>query len=289
MKITDHIHALRIPFQIPVSPHVQLDRFVYLYLLYGKEKVFLVDSGVKGSERLIVDYLKETGRSITDVSMLLLTHAHPDHLGGAREIRRLSGCGVAAHEGEKHWIEDTEQQFKDRPVPGFHALVGGPVRIERALHDGDHIDLDEENHVTIYHTPGHSPGSISIIHEDDHALICGDAIPVRRTMPIYEDVVASVESIRRLQRIREIDVVLSSWDEPRLGPECRMTMTEGLSFLQEVHDAVRRLAGSSPNGNVQEWAGKVFSELGIPQAAMNPLVLKSLAAHVKVVTCDLLA
>lgn len=54
MQITEHIHALRVPFQVPVSPEMKVDRFVYAYLVYGA-RVCLIDTGVAGSEAMIFD------------------------------------------------------------------------------------------------------------------------------------------------------------------------------------------------------------------------------------------
>ena len=117
MKLTEHIHALKIPFQIPLGPGKTLDRFVYVYLVQGAE-ICLIDSGVKGSEEIIFNYLKDIGRKPEEISLLLLTHAHPDHIGSARTIKQATGCTVAAHPDAQAWIEDTELQFRERPVPG---------------------------------------------------------------------------------------------------------------------------------------------------------------------------
>jgi len=56
MQVTKQIHAIMIPFQIPVAPGKTLDRFVYSYLIYDTE-ICLIDSGIKSSERVIVDYI----------------------------------------------------------------------------------------------------------------------------------------------------------------------------------------------------------------------------------------
>ena len=56
MQVTKQIHAIKIPFQIPVDPGKTLDRFVYSYLIYDTA-ICLIDSGIKSSERVIVDYI----------------------------------------------------------------------------------------------------------------------------------------------------------------------------------------------------------------------------------------
>jgi hypothetical protein len=58
MQVAGHIHAIRIPFKIPISPDKEIDRDVYSYIVFG-EKVTLVDCGVKGSEAMILDYMEK--------------------------------------------------------------------------------------------------------------------------------------------------------------------------------------------------------------------------------------
>ena len=118
MKITNHIHALKIPFQITDPSGRSVPRFVYVYMIYGRE-ITLIDSGVASSERIIIDYLRDTGRNPEKISLMILTHAHPDHIGAAQAIKEISGCSVAAHGADRIWIENPDQQVRDRPVPGF--------------------------------------------------------------------------------------------------------------------------------------------------------------------------
>ena len=85
MQITEHIHALKIPFKVPVSQKVSLDRFAYVYLVFG-DKIHLIDSGVAGAAKAILAYIKEHGKEPEDIASLILTHSHPDHIGAAKSI-----------------------------------------------------------------------------------------------------------------------------------------------------------------------------------------------------------
>ena len=60
-KSTKRIHALKIPFKIPVSPEMAVDRFASVYLILG-DKIHLIDSGVAGAEAAIWEYIKEPNR-----------------------------------------------------------------------------------------------------------------------------------------------------------------------------------------------------------------------------------
>jgi glyoxylase-like metal-dependent hydrolase (beta-lactamase superfamily II) len=216
MQITPAIHALRHPFKIPVAPGIAIDRFVYSYILVCGT-ITLIDTGVAGCENTIFDYIRSIGRDPEDISLIILTHSHPDHIGAVKAIRDATGCSVMAHPAERAWIEDVDRQNRERPVPGFSKLVGGSVKLDHELADGDVIDPDgtEEYKIQVFYTPGHSAGSISLLVQGEGALFCGDAVPVDGDLPVYDDALQSVQSVTKLQAIRGIRVLLSAWDEPR--------------------------------------------------------------------------
>jgi glyoxylase-like metal-dependent hydrolase (beta-lactamase superfamily II) len=274
MQVTEHVHALRIPFQIRAPTGIAIDRFVYVYLIYG-ESISLIDSGVAGSEHVIFEYLRSTGRTPEEITTLVLTHAHPDHIGAARAIKQATGCTVAAHRADQPWIEHTEQQFRDRPIPNFQALVGGSVAVDRALDDGDVLKLDDDLRVDVLHTPGHSRGSISLWLARDCALFSGDAVPLPGEVPIYEDAAASARSMQRLRALAGIRVLLSSWDEPRTGEQAYQALDEGLAYLQRVHETVITVAERNPYLNSLEVCTRVLDALGLPTTSANPLIARS--------------
>ena len=155
MQVTERIHAIKIPFKIPVSPEMTVDRFAFVYLVFG-DSIHLIDSGVAGAESIIWEYIKSQGREPKEVASLILTHSHPDHIGAARSIKSQTGCTISAHRQEQNWIEDTEKQFKDRPVPGFKTLVEGPVKVDNLLDGGEILELEKDIICKTIHTPGHS-------------------------------------------------------------------------------------------------------------------------------------
>lgn len=278
MQITRNVHALKIPFRLTAAPGLSIDRFVYVYLIYGTE-ICLIDSGVASSEEVIFDYVRKTGRKISDISLIVQTHSHPDHIGATRTIKAETGCSVAVHPAEKAWIEDVKLQAAERPVPGFDQLVAGQVAIDRTLGEGDIIDLGCGLKLHVLETPGHSKGSISLLLPGHNILFTGDAVPVAGEVPVYEDVLASVRSVKRLQAIPGLRYLLASWDEPRKGEQAYRKMAEGLQYLQRVHEAVLSISVSDPSADPMKFCRRVFEELGIPAAAANPLAARSLASH----------
>jgi hydroxyacylglutathione hydrolase len=96
MSISPQIHALRIPFTLTIAPGRTLERFVYCHLIVGPS-ICVIDSGVRDPPQVLFDYLASIDRDPAEIRLLVLTHAHPDHIGGARFIQQASGCRIAAH------------------------------------------------------------------------------------------------------------------------------------------------------------------------------------------------
>ncbi|MDA8165436.1 MAG: MBL fold metallo-hydrolase [Desulfobacteraceae bacterium] len=279
MGIPASIQPLKIPFSVPVAPGKALPRFAYCFLLYGHEAIWLIDAGVAGAEEAIFGAIRQAGRKPEEIELLLLTHSHPDHIGAARAVREASGCRVAAHAAEREWIEDTGRQERERPVPGFTTLVGGPVKVDRLLAEGDRLSLAPGRDLLVLHTPGHSRGSLSFWLPGDRVLISADAVPLPGDLPIYDDVAACVRSLDRLEAL-EAAVLLSAWDEPRTGGDIPRLFAEARRHLERIHRAVLAAAGDKRTMDM-EVCRQVVGALGLPALAANPLVARSFQSHLQ--------
>ena len=183
-----------------------------------------------------------------------------------------------------------ERQNRERPVPGFATLVGGPVSVDYDLEAGLTIDTDgtREYVLEVMHTPGHSAGSVALFMPGDGALFSGDVIPVAGDLPVYDDAVASVHSIRLLRSVRSIRILLSAWDEPRYGDAAYGQMDQALAYLQKIHKAVIASAGNG-NPDSLELTKKVVAAFGLPPQAVNPLLTRTFAANLRARDKDVLA
>jgi hydroxyacylglutathione hydrolase len=280
MQATEHIHAIRIPFRIPVGPGKTIERVVYSYIVFV-DKITLIDSGVSEAEKAIFSYLEQNGRRPDEVSALILTHSHPDHIGSAKAIKDATGCSVLAHQAEKHWIEDTERQFRERPVPGFHALVRGPVAVDRMLSDAETLELSKNITCKVTYTPGHSAGSISLLFGGDKAIISGDVLPLPGDLPIYENIIDCAASIGKLGRSGDVETLLSSWEAPIYGHEAiKQRYEDGMAWLRKIHETVLK-AGSTGKQDAMDLCRYVVGELGLPPFAANPLVARAFASSLE--------
>jgi glyoxylase-like metal-dependent hydrolase (beta-lactamase superfamily II) len=278
MQVTENIHALEIPFTVPVSPERALNRVVFAYLVFDDE-ITLIDSGVSGSHSLIFEYIKQQGREPHEISKLILSHSHPDHIGSAKEVTETSGCRVYAHPAEKNWIEDTGLQARERPIPGFNRLVSGSIIVDHLLEDGNIVQLGEGIQCQVIHTPGHSAGSISLFLEKEKVLLSGDALPVAGDLPIYDDITSCLQSVNKLKAIPGVEMLLSSWEPLIRGQEqIQQRIGAGVSYLQRIHQTVLKASLDVDEKDTLELCKRVMAELGLPPFAANPIVAKAFAS-----------
>jgi len=105
------------------------------------------------------------------VEAILLTHAHFDHIGGVEELRRRKNCPVYLHEAEWDWLTDPAKSGSSLwPGLGVPAASAPP---DYGLVHGQKLALIGET-FEVFHTPGHSPGSVSFLIGDK--LFAGDVL-----------------------------------------------------------------------------------------------------------------
>lgn len=115
MKITETIHTFKHQFRLALSENYYVDRFVYSYILLGKD-ICLIDAGVRGMTPLLQNYMKQINRSPGEISVVALTHAHPDHIGGCLAIKKTSSASTERNNGmsrDEKGMEDTGNHFQE--------------------------------------------------------------------------------------------------------------------------------------------------------------------------------
>lgn len=150
----------------------------------GDDGLTMVDAGLtKHADALVAD-IRSVGREPSDLTRILITHAHPDHLGSARH---LSGgtvpVGLHSADGDIARAGIIHQTMKAGPglLNGilFRVLIGSKsaefpaFEPDYALSDGQVIDV--AGGLEVIHTPGHTAGHVSLLWKRDRGLlIAGD-------------------------------------------------------------------------------------------------------------------
>jgi hydroxyacylglutathione hydrolase len=131
----------------------------------------LIDAGRTWDRRRIFAELE--GR---EISMLALTHVHPDHQGVAKDVCEARGIPLACHAEDVDAMEGrrpVQEASASNPVNRMIASIwqGPPYKVERVLEEGDEVAG-----FRVVHTPGHARGHVLFFRESDRVVICGDVI-----------------------------------------------------------------------------------------------------------------
>lgn len=276
MKICENVYQIKIDFN--VTPEIK--RYVYLYLITGKE-CYLIDAGVAGSEKIIGSYMEKLGRSLFEIKAIFLTHAHPDHIGGAAALKQISGCKIYASDIERKWIDDIDVQFRERPIPNFYSLVNEPVKVERVVKENDRFVLEDGLSIEVLETPGHSKGEVSYIYKERNVIFCGDIIPVANDFPIFVDVLQSESSINKVRDIKNICFCCPAWDKVYFQNEIFDVTQKALNIINNLKKCVSKLKKEEKELSESEIENIGIS-LGLENVSGNPLFRKSVEACMKI-------
>jgi len=177
--------------QTDVTPGVHRieDAYTNWYLLEDGDRLTVVDAGVPTSWDSFTSALSTLGRSSSDVSAVVLTHAHFDHVGFAEKARRDLGVPVWVHEDDVPLTRNPMGYAHERGRSWYLAQPGAlpimasllrhrafwpsPVREVRTFRDGT---LDVPGAPRVVLSPGHTYGHCALHLPDRDTLIAGDAI-----------------------------------------------------------------------------------------------------------------
>ncbi len=139
-----------------------------IYLIDGGGALALIDAGGGGGVKRIMENVKGLGLDPKKIELLVLTHCHFDHIGGAGGIKRETGCSVAAHEAE------VEEVKKLGPLTLYEmakarGLEFEGVEVDVRLQGGERLKVGEVE-IEVLHTPGHTPGGVSLLLREDEGL-----------------------------------------------------------------------------------------------------------------------
>ncbi|NQX66043.1 MBL fold metallo-hydrolase [Paenibacillus alba] len=144
---------------------------IHPILMWDQEMAVLIDTGFPGQMEDLRAAMEKAGVSFDKLKVVILTHQDVDHIGSLPEILKERGkdIKVYAHELEKPYIQGEIPLIKDG-----HLENPPKGKVDETLIDGQELPFCGT--IRVIHTPGHTPGHISLYLEHSKTLIAGDSM-----------------------------------------------------------------------------------------------------------------
>jgi glyoxylase-like metal-dependent hydrolase (beta-lactamase superfamily II) len=242
------------PMKIKLTTHAYLLKGIWGTGVWGANVFLLVDSnltlvdtGFRGRATQILKEVKKLGYSPSDIANIVITHHHADHIGSLATLKENTGANVFAHPADAPYIDGRlPQPGTARPgwlskalAPLYKLGVTTPVAVDVLINDGD--ELPVLGGIKILHTPGHTPGSISLFLPEERLVIAGDVLANRFRLGLPSkaftvDIAQEINSIKRVASL-DFDVIGFGHGSPLLH-EARPAI---INFIETLESKYQRI------------------------------------------------
>lgn len=183
-------------------------------LIWDENSAILVDTGLPGQIDVIKAEMARAGVPLKHLKAVILTHQDIDHIGNIEALVNELEVEVYAHALDQPFIEGTRplmktdpsqmpaEEWEALPEPMKQIYANPPkVSVTKVLKDGE--ELPVFGGLQVIHTPGHTPGHISLYHKNSKTLIAADSMfcmngqlkgPIAHVTP---DIELAVKSLRK--------------------------------------------------------------------------------------------
>lgn len=176
-------------------------------------KLTLIDTGLPGSSTGIAAFIRRIGRSVEEISSIIITHNHFDHIGAVPELCRFNDIKIVAHKADLAGFDAAPSYPRGvrrlLRIPFLHRVrrrfVLEAADVNMQLEGGEALEL--LGGLTVVPTPGHTPGSICLYAPDQKLMFVGDALQKRRKelrLPakmVSTDMAAAVDSVKKIAEL----------------------------------------------------------------------------------------
>ncbi len=211
--------------------------FPYLFV-EDEDNLTLIDPGLLAQIPMLEKYLQDIGYDIKNVKRIILTHVHVDHAQAANEVKRKSGARIYSHWIDARYLAhnppymgppSTQETIKKLEKLGvsveslskeYGTLEVEPISVDEQVSDGDMIGS-----LKVIHTPGHTPGHISLYYEKDKLLLGADSIYKKvfgaegmyiSAPQVSMDPTTAIVSAERLSKVNFDKLLMAHQDSPLL-------------------------------------------------------------------------
>lgn len=235
VNINPHVHSIDgLDHPIPAMGVVP-------YLIEEQpDDLTLIDTCFASELPKLKNYIADSGYEIKNIRRIILTHVHPDHIEAANEIKRLTDAkifsfwseaaylaqnpkyeGPPSHEAYQSLLQKFGVKVED-VIKKFGPMHLEPIIVDEQLNDNDNI---VGTNLQVIHTPGHTPGHISLFHKEYSIIFGADFLfnSVLGTEGLFIppssvsiDPLTAVVSAQRISRIKFDKLLLAHQSGPIL-------------------------------------------------------------------------
>lgn len=258
--------------------------WAYVYVVQAGQYCILIDtgSGTDASHQNLLSGFRQAGIEFSDLTHILLTHAHIDHFGGLAKLRPLTNASVGCHELDLQTVTQHEARsaWIGRRLASFLAETGlaqetreqilNIHRLSKTLYRSVPVDLTYESierrlgPFEFIHLPGHCPGHVAIRLDD--VIFCGDMV-VRGVTPhltpesihLCSGLSHYLDSLARFQHwAQEARLIFNGHDDviPDLPAEIEATKRNILRRMRKAVEALHEPL------TIDEICRAVYGEMG---------------------------
>ena len=234
------------------------------YILLGDGEIAIIDTGTLDfPRREILKPIEKRGYNIQKhVKMIIITHPHPDHIGGLKWLKNKTKAEVAVFEGVQELLRKPSKIFENNfkigtlsklklktlnPTFDYEELRG--VDVDHPLEQGETLTFGDHK-LRVYHTGGHCFGHIVLYDPSQEVLFAGDEVLCHPQSPLkfFIDLTGNVEkrehTLKVLNKLNP-KYLLPAHDEPRIDEQAKIALETALEahniWEETVKDAVKAL------------------------------------------------
>ena len=277
-KIVGDIYVLKAPFGT---------LWTGVTLIRG-EKNYLIDSGADAPEVYLIPALRELGLELSDISYLLNTHCHGDHISGHYDLVSKYGLRVAtARVGAKTLSDPASNAVRIRTrfpefSPAPQSWLKG-VEADVVLEDGEVLD----GRLRLILTPGHDHDCVAWYDIPSKTIICGDSLQANGTpsqgVGFYSDLSAYLSALDRLLS-EDIENIICGHEYDGMGDFILgyENVKQALTYCKELPEAYeKKIAQYLKDGMTEpsEIAVRLINEVGCGMPEKLFLALYTVTQH----------
>jgi glyoxylase-like metal-dependent hydrolase (beta-lactamase superfamily II) len=211
--------------------------FPYLFI-ENEDNLTLIDPGFLSQLPILEEYIQDIGYEFKNIKRIILTHVHVDHAQAANEVKRIAGAKIYSHWIEARYLAhnppymgppSTQESInkleklgvsKESLSKKYGSLEVEPISVDEQVSDGDMIGS-----LKVIHTPGHTPGHISLYYEKDKLLLGADSIYKKvfgaegmyiSAPQVSMDPTTAIISAQRLSKVNFKKLLMAHQDSPLL-------------------------------------------------------------------------